>query len=310
MNLTEREATIRQLLPDLPVLVALARTGSVTGAADELRMPQPSASRAIARLTRRAGVQLTARQGRGLVVTEAGRQLADAAAEALAVLGDGLLAARRDEAARDAFVAVAYQAVLGESYLPRAIARFRARHPSVRFGFVHGSRARCIEAAVDREADVAILADPPQLEGLRRHDLFTEPLVVVAPRQHPLALPGRAVTPEQIRAYEIITLAPGYGMHDSVRRLLDAPQAPLERTFEVDDSRVARGLVAAGVGITILPSWRGVPDDRIVEVPIDHPDASRRVGALVAQPPGAVVEDFVATLATSAGYGWSQARPS
>ncbi len=297
------EAESRDLLTDLPVLVAFARTGSVTAAADELRLPQPSASRALARLTRRVGAQLTRRHGRGLVLTDAGRQLAGAATEAFAVLGDGLLAARRTEAAADAVISIAFQAVLGETYVPRAVARFRARHPGVRFSLAHGSRQHCIDKALADEVDIAIVADPPQPQGMGVAPLFVEPLVLVAPRQHPLALLDRPVRPAEIAAFEVIILAPGFGLHDSVRQLLSWESVPAQGTLQVDDSRVAKGLVAAGVGVTIMPSTPGPLDDALVELPIDHPHASRQVGALVAASAGEVVGDFIATLRTSAGYG-------
>ena len=300
------DVELRDLLPDLPVLVEFARTGSVTGAADELRLPQPSASRALARLAARSGVALTQREGRGLTLPPAGRQLADAAAEALAIVVDGVIAARRSEAAQNALVRVAYQAVLGESYLPRAITRFRARHPSVRFHLVHGSRARCIEAVRAHEVDISIVADPPQLDALRTAPFFREPIVLVVARTHALAALGRAVRPQEIPASELIMLAPGFGMHDSVRALLSLP-AEADFTFEVDDSRLARGLVATGAGVTILPMSRSDPGENVVEVPIDDPRAERRVGALLPHTPGDVVEDFLATLSSIADYRWAAA---
>ncbi|GAB96249.1 DNA-binding transcriptional LysR family regulator [Kineosphaera limosa] len=300
---------LRDLLPDLPVLVEFARTGSVTGAADELGIPQPSASRAMARLAQRTGVPLTQRAGRGLELTPAGDALAGAASEALAILGDGLVAARRSAAAGDAVIAIAYQTVLGEGYLPSAIARFRARHPAVRFRLVHGARARCIELIAAGDVDLALLADAPQLEGMRQVTLFDEPIVLVAHRQHPLARSGEPITPDAIDPSEVIMMAQGFGMHDSVRRIL-AMEGPLPpEVICVDDARIARGLAAAGAGVTILPASRGRLDDGTVELPIEHPDATRSIGAIVARSSSDVVDDFLLTLRSSAGYRWHRTRP-
>jgi len=285
---------IRNALPHLPVLVALSRTGSVTAAADELSVPQPSASRSLARLAKLVGVPLLHRSGRGVLLTEAGEALALASARALEAVEDGISAARTHGQNQEAVIRLAYQNLLGESYVPRAIARFRTRHPKVRFELMHGARASCIRQVRDGEADLAVVADPPHVDDLRTVELFTEPLVAAMSPQHPLAHAGRAVSLEDLRSQDLIVLRPGYGLHDSVRRILGAPGELPNVAFEVDDVRDARGLAAAGLGITVLPRTPGGARPDVVEVAIDHPAAKRVIGVAAPTAGSALVEEFIA----------------
>lgn len=293
----------RELAGDLQVLVELSRTGTVTAAADAVGMPQPSASRALARLSARVGTPLTVRNGRVLALTDAGRQLAQSGAEALASVEDGLTAARRSAGARKTLVTVAYQTALGETFLPRAIARYRGRHPGVRFRLVHGARARCVELVRDDEVDIAVTADPPHEAGLSTTPLFTETLYVVTARHHPLTMLDRPVRPADLLDHDLIILGRGFGMHDSIRRILGTTQTPAH-VFEVDDHRIARGLAAAGAGITILPPALPNLEDDTAELPIDHPAAHRTVGALTATDPDPTTETVLDALRVTARYQW------
>ncbi|WP_181409033.1 LysR family transcriptional regulator [Schumannella soli] len=295
---------VRTLLGDVQVLVELARTGTVTGAADELGIPQPSASRALARLADRVSAPLTVRRGRGVELTEAGRALADAGADALELLHDGVAAARSAAEPSEALVRVAYQTALGETFLPRALARHRQRRPGVRFRLIHGAREGLLEAVRTGGADLAVVADPPHEPGLRTEPLYSEPLFLVVPRGHPLAALDRPARPADFAREELIALGRGFGLHDSIRRITGEHAAA--GAYEVDDYRVARGLAAAGAGVTILPAGSG--DDGAVEVPIDHPDARRVIGAVTAVDADPAVDDLVQSLHAIARYRWRPGR--
>lgn len=287
---------VRRLLPDLPVLVELARAGTISEAAQALGMRQPSASRAVARLAGHAGVRLTTRQGRSVVLTDAGRHLAEAGAEALALLENGLIAARRQAGTENALISISYQAALGESYLPRAIAHFRTFRRTTRFQLSHGSRRETLEAVRDGTADLALLAEPESVPGGRMSVLFDEPLVALASAQHPIARLQRPLLPKDLREHELVILSSGYGLHDSIVRLLADVGGLPPTVFEVDDYRVAQGLAAAGVGVTVLPPSAVSHAADVVELPIDHPEARRTIGVVTGPDPAPAVEDFVEVL--------------
>ncbi|PPH23490.1 LysR family transcriptional regulator [Rathayibacter rathayi] len=283
----------------LPVLVAVAQTGSVTAAATELAVPQPTASRSLARLSALVGTPLVRRDGRGVVMTEAGTRLAEAAQDGMALIRAGLAEVRQAGDVEHGRLDLAFQTLLGESFVPDVIRRFRRRWPHVGFGLRHGSRALCLRAVADGESELAIVADPPDLPGATTTTLYTEPLLAVVHSRHPLAS-RRIVTVDDLRGLDLIMLAPGYGLHDSARRLLAVDGRDPVPAFEVGDYRAARGLAAAGLGLTILPPSPSSVDDNVCEIPIDDPGASREIGVLARDTGNPVVPEFLRALHAAA----------
>ncbi|QXT62074.1 LysR family transcriptional regulator [Tessaracoccus palaemonis] len=296
------------ILADLPVLVELGRAGSVSGAAEALGMPQPTASRTLARLADRVGVELVARSGRGVVLTEAGRELARVGSGALGSVADALASLRREAVDGSAQLTIAYQAALGESFLPLALTRYRARHSAVTFRLVHTDRAGCLALVDGGDADVALVADTRPGPGRHVTALYREPLYLVVSRAHPLTRIGRAVRPEDVPRDELLFLGSAFGLYGSIRRILG--EVATEQPFEADDYRVLRGLVAAGAGIAILPSTAAPEDDDAVELPIDHPAANRLITAVTSDAEDPRRDDVVAALRSTARYRWRLAPAS
>lgn len=289
---------LRDIVTDLPVLVAFVRTGSVTAAADELGIPQPSASRALSRLSSRLDMKLTVARGRGRVPTDAGEALAAAASEALTLIDDGISAAAQAAQAYRTTVGVAYQTALGERYMPKAIARFTRRFPGVRFELTSGSRAHCMESVTTGVSDIALVADAEAPEGLSATSLFSEPLFAVVGTQHPFTRLERPVRPDELARESLIVLGPEFGLYDSVQNILSREAPVLKEAMQVGDSRLARGLAASGVGITIMPPSTSHADDDVAEILIDHPEARRSISALMRHDAGPMAQDFVRTLAS------------
>lgn len=287
-----------RLLRDLPVLVAVRRAGSVTAAADELGIPQPSATRALQRIAAIAGAPVVRREGRGVALTSAGETLADAGESALQSIGDALAAVARAGSIGAGELGIAFQTMLGERLVPEAIRRFRARWPAVGLRLVHGSRATCIEAVEDGSADIAVVASPPASQGAVTM-LYAEPLVAVAAADHPLAA-MHEVTVDALRAWPQIMLKPGYGIHDAVEALFAAEGEVPEATLVVGEYRAARGLAAAGLGVAVLPPSPARIDDGAREVPVRHPLARREIGAIVADEQQPAVQELLAALVEAA----------
>ena len=126
---------LQRVLRLLPVFVAVAETEQVTVAASILRMPQPTVSRALGALADLIGTPLVERQGRGIVLTGAGRELLPYARAGLDAVAAGVAAVAEDAVVGQGEVPIAFQTVLGETVVPALIRRFRERIP------VSGSRS-------------------------------------------------------------------------------------------------------------------------------------------------------------------------
>lgn len=308
MNVDELQRIARLL----PVFVTVAETEQVTVAAAILRMPQPTVSRAVAALGRLLGTPVVERAGRGIVLTAAGRALLPYARAALDQLVAGVAAAGASEAVGRGEVAIAFQNMLGEAVVPALIKRFLERFPAADFALTQGSRQHCLSALDHGDSAVALVAAPSGRADLVTIDLYTEPVFLVVPRRHRLAERDR-VSLTAILGEELIVLKRGYGLRLMIEELFATLSAEPRIAFEAEDAHTARGLVSAGLGVSILPSFPADPE--VVQVRIDHSRAIRTIGALArpgsTTPSVAAFIDFLRTsgAAVAAGAVGSYARP-
>jgi DNA-binding transcriptional LysR family regulator len=270
-------STLQRVLRLLPIFATVAETEQVTVAAAILRMPQPTVSRALASLGDVLGSPVVERQGRGIVLTPAGRELLPYARAALDSVTAGVAAVARDDIVGQGEVAIAFQTVLGEAVVPALVRRFRERYPGVRFALTQGSRRRCLDALERGEAPIALVSSLPRAADLVVTPLYSEPMVLVVPPGHRLAARGR-VTVADIADEDLIALKTGYGLRDLLEELFADSALTPRIGFEAEDSHTARGLVSAGLGVTLVPSYP--PDNATVQLGIDHPRARRTVGGI------------------------------
>jgi len=173
-------------LTQLRSFLAVVRTGSVTAAADELVVTQPSVSAAVAALSRELGVPLTERFGRTIRPNAAGSSFAPYAADVIGLLDQGRLAAREAAAVADREVRIAAVTTAAEHVVPPLMQAFAALHPDVELMLEVGNRGRVFERAAAHRADVAIGGRPPQ-DGRLVGDAFMDnEIVLIAPPDDPL----------------------------------------------------------------------------------------------------------------------------
>lgn len=276
-----------QLLPLLPVLAALGRTEHVTETAELLGVPQSTVSRALARASAVVGTDLLVRDGRGVRLTPAARTLLPYIEQALAHFRAGLDLVRNESEVVRGRVSVAFQHTFGEATLPLLISAFRNRHPGAAFTLSQGARNACLEELASGDADLALTA-PVAAAGrdLQSAALYREPLRLVVHHSHPLA--GRAAAGlAEIRTEPFVALGPGYGLRSLTDALFREAGYRPRIAFESQDSHTVRGLVSAGLGVSILPPGGDAPGRKVgpetanlgwVEVPLDSALAFREVG--------------------------------
>jgi DNA-binding transcriptional LysR family regulator len=266
----------------LRVFREVAQRGSISAAADALSFTQPAVSRQIATLEREAGAQLFERLPRGIRLTEAGRVLlghAEAILDRMTAARTQVDAVTRLEAGR---LRIGAFATANATIVPRAIASFTEAHPGVELSLVETVSAELIPALRAGELDVALATDPSahNLDELEVYDIVEDPLLVALPLDHHLAHKPK------LRLVDLRDEMWIEGGHAGCRRpLLRACAAagfePHIR-FGSEQWLGKQGLVAAGVGVTLIPSLAlaTVRDD--IALRSLAPDApTRRVVALV-----------------------------
>jgi DNA-binding transcriptional LysR family regulator len=243
--------------PRLQVLSEVVRRGSFSAAADALSYTQSAVSQAVARPESEVGATLLIRDRRGVRPTAAGATLVEhadaifaqieaAEAELSAVLG-----------VRGGRLRAASFPSAGSTLMPLAVATFRRGHPDVALTLAEGEPEEIAPRLRAGEFDLALLFEFPGVRerpgvGLRTITLLEDPMHVALPADHRLAS-KRALRLPDLRGEDWVqTSEPSPCARHVVRLCLAAGFEP-KVTFESDDYETVQGLVAAGVGVALIP---------------------------------------------------------
>ncbi|MGB3171753.1 MAG: LysR family transcriptional regulator [Rhodococcus sp. (in: high G+C Gram-positive bacteria)] len=278
----------RELLPLIPTLLAVAETEHITEAAHLLGIPQPTVSRQMTRASALLGVDIVERRGRGIALTATGRTLLPYLQRVVVDLEAGLDAMSEHDARARGRISISFQNTLGEDIVPALIRAFKNDHPAVTFELDQGARARCLNRLDEGQADLAFVALSSEHTPETSFQLYDERLVLVVPADHRLA-GARSVDLTDTASESYIAMGHGFGMRSICDELWSQAGFTPDIAFEGQDIHTLRGLVGAGLGISILPRLRDHGPDT-VEVRIDSPAARRRIGMVWShrQPPSQV----------------------
>jgi DNA-binding transcriptional LysR family regulator len=228
------------------------------------------------RLERDLGVDLFARQGRTLALTSAGRTFQASVERALAEVGRAVDAVRADADPASGKVAFGFLHTMGSETVPGLIRAFRAGHPGIRFSLVQTYGEAMLERLRAGELDLCLTSPVPDEPGLAARRLDEQRLRLVVPEDHRLA-GRRRVRLAEAADEAFVTLEPGYGL----RRITDdlCRQAGFRPrvAFEGEEAETLRGLVAAGLGVALLPP-PAVPRPGVAELAVTAPRAVREIG--------------------------------
>jgi len=271
----------------LKTLCEVARRGSFSAAAEALDYTQSAVSQQIATLEAETGSALLQRHGRGVRLTAAGQTLVAHADGILARLEAAEAALGAIAGLRGGSLRMASFPSAGGTLMPAAIAAFRDAHPLVELSLAEADPQQLEPRLQAGELDLALLfefADGPRpAEGTDRHELLDDPLHLALPAGHRLAARD---------AVELADLADGAWIQTSLRspcarqvvRSCHAAGFDPHVTFESDDYQTIQGLVAAGVGVALIPQLALSPlREGVVIRPLSPAPLQRRVFAATPQ---------------------------
>ncbi|MER5599675.1 LysR family transcriptional regulator [Streptomyces sp. NPDC002265] len=271
-------------LERLRTLDALARHGSVSGAAEGLHITTSAVSQQLAKLEREVGQRLLARHGRGVRLTDAGRLLADHAARILSQvqLAQSDLEAQRGQAVGELRLSAFPTAARG--LFPTALAALRAEHPVLRVRSCELEPEAAIAAVMRGDLDLAVVLDwynksIPLPDGLTKAPILDDPADLALPAGHPLA--GReAVDLAELAEDEWITWGEGEFCHEWLMYTLRSQGIEPVVGHRAGETHTQLVLVAAGLGVCVAPLLGRSPmPPGVVTVPLTQP-VSRHVYAV------------------------------
>jgi DNA-binding transcriptional LysR family regulator len=287
-------------LRQLQYLAAVARHRSFTRAADELYVTQPALSQQVRRLEEELGVALLLRLPSGVELTPAGTELVAGADTILAGVAD-LRAAMDEHAGGQRGVARVATTPGAAPGLPGALAAFHALHPGIRVSLRQAPAGDVVALLHNGSADLAVAALGAEAgraaAGLDVVTLADEPLRIVTPPGHPLAAAGDRPAAD-LRGAALVLTERGTALRDAVLGACrDAGFSPVP-LLEVSDPATLRGLVHAGLGVSVVPaSWLQAPGEAVDDVALAEPAPRHRVELLArasgASPAGRLLHEHL-----------------
>jgi DNA-binding transcriptional LysR family regulator len=241
-------------LRQLRYLVALAEEGNFTRAAASEHIAQPAMSQQIRRLEDELGLALVERTTRRVSLTEAGSLLVVRCRRILAELEAANAELQSLRGIHTGHVTVGAMHTMGPVDLSLALALFRAQHPHVRFTVREQTSEEMAEMLRVDELDLAFLSVTERVEsrGLGLHQLVSEELVVLLPREHRLG--DRAeLRMAELAGEPFISFRTGARLRELLVGAGREAGFEPEVTLESNESQRVRRLVSRGLGVAILP---------------------------------------------------------
>jgi LysR family transcriptional regulator, transcription activator of glutamate synthase operon len=228
-----------------------------TRAAQELHVAQPSVSQQIRKLEHELGAPLFNRMKRHVTLTEAGKTFLPHARAVLQRLEEARLEVQELSGLRKGTLAVGAPPSVGTHLLPRALAKFSARHPGITLSFREAGSRTLVSLLEEGELDLAVVIQPVRHPVLDTQPLIEEELLLAVPKSHHLASSGTAekrVRLAQLSQEPFVLLREGaYDLRDQT--LAACRRAGFEPHVALDGGEMDSMLrfVAAGIGLAILP---------------------------------------------------------
>lgn len=269
-------------LKELRNFMRVARAGSISRAAQQLRLAQPALSRQIRKLERELGVSLFARHGRGVRLSAAGSLLLDRAEAIVQLVHEASQEIRDDRSPASGRVTLGVPPAAGRLLIPPFVREIQKTWPNISLHLREGVTSSLQEWLLEKRIDIAILHNPPHLEALNISPILTERMLVIGPPPQYETMRKANATFRIRDLAELPLILPG--MAHNNRRLVE--QAAVEHgvrlriKIEVDSVSFAKAMVEKGLGYTIL-TYAAVQEEvarkQLMAYPITRPALSTQV---------------------------------
>jgi LysR family transcriptional regulator, low CO2-responsive transcriptional regulator len=241
-----RHATLNQLR----IFLAVARQSSFARAAEELHLSPPTLSLQVKQLAETVGQPLFEQVGKKIFLTAAGETLRDACQdietrmERLSQDLAALQGVERGSLKLAILTTVKYT-------VPKLLGGFCAAHPGIEVAMLVGNREMLLQRLANNQDDLYIMGQPPENMDLVCEDFADNPLVLVAPPDHPL-VGKKKISPQKLMNLPFIFREPGSGTRLTAEKFFASQGVVLKNRLEVGSNEAIKQTVAGGLGLAVL----------------------------------------------------------
>ncbi len=240
------QATLHQLR----VFEAAARHGSFTRAAEELFLTQPTISMQIKQLTKSVGIPLFEQVGKRLYLTEAGRELFATCKEIFNTLAQFEMKVADLKGLKQGQLRLAV-ITTAKYFIPRLLGSFCQLYPGIEISLQVTNHEGILERMTSNQDDLYIMSQIPEHLDINYEAFLENPLVVLAPVNHPLAQ-EKNIPISKLANEAFIMREPGSGTRRAVQQLFDQNDIKVKVKLELGSNEAIKQAIAGGLGISVL----------------------------------------------------------
>lgn len=238
--------TLRQL----KVFESVARNLSFSRAAEELYLSQPAVSMQIKQLEDNIGLPLFEQMGKKIFLTDAGHELHHYSRSISGQLADMELALDELKGLERGKLNISVVST-ANYFAPNLLAKFCQRYSGVTVSLNVSNRETVLRQLADNVTDLAIMGQPPDNQDIATESFMENPLVVIAPPDHPLSK-LRRIPVKRLGQETFLLREPGSGTRGAMERFFAAHQISINRGMETDTNEAIKQAVQAGMGLGIM----------------------------------------------------------
>ncbi len=266
-------------ISQLRTLIHVAELGSLSKAADRLRIAQPALSRQIRLLEQELGARLFDRHGRGMIITEPGQDVLRLALRVMADLEEIRAVVSDENAPLRGHVSIGMPPTASDILSEPLVSAFRETHPEATLRIVSAYTGYLLDWIHRGEIDAAILYDPKSARTLRIQPLLEERLFLIGPPESRLSL-EREVEFAELENQRLLLPSVGHGLRSLLDHYAHESGFLLNIKVEADSYSTLKSLVRSGHGVTVLPLapiHDELTEGRLCAAPLVNPVPIRRL---------------------------------
>ncbi len=242
----------RVTLHQLQVFEAIARSGSFTRAAEELFLTQPTISQQMKQLTKAVGMPLFDQIGKRLYLTDAGKEVLTVCRDISERLSQMEMTLADLKGLKQGNLRLAVTTT-AKYFVPRLLGPFRQCYPGIKIFLKVTNRQRLLERLTENLDDLYILGQPPSNLDISLCPFLENPLVVIAPHNHPLAQ-QKNISLQRLAEEPFIMREPGSGTRMAVESFF-ADRADLKVEIEIGSNEAIKQAIVGGLGVSVLSRY-------------------------------------------------------
>lgn len=266
-------------LRDLKYLVAVIEQGHFGRAAEVCFVSQPALSMQIKKLEDTLGVQLLERTNKAVLLTEAGKMICERAKNIMAQEKEIYALAKQTKDPFSGELHVGIIPTVAPYLLPHIMPGLKTCFPDLTFYLAELQTLQLLEKLKQGKLDIGLLALPVTDPELTSTTLYEEEFMLAVPNNHKLSK-RKSIKQTDLKDLSMLLLEDGHCLREHALTVCHSNKAVEARSFQATSLETLRHMIAAQVGITLMPKLACKENDGIAYIPFHSPKPTRTVGLI------------------------------